>query len=165
VRNAKINEVFRIGFMHLLDEYGLSILKERKEDWGYILEGKNSTTGIRVVYEFKEAHVKIMLYRLVDGKIVDNTIYALQNDEKISGFSLEHIVALLNPKDAQSIVFPADNMVDEQDDLQNYLFELNTKIRKYAANILLGDFSLFDELDKQVKKEYQNYYTSHKPAV
>lgn len=162
MRKAKINEVFRAGFIQLLAEYGFSILKEKKEDWGYVLEGKNTTTGIRVVYEFKEAHVKIMLYRLVDGKIVDNTIHALQSGEKISGFSLEHIVALLNPEDALSIVFPAENVVDEQDDLQNYLFELNTKLRKYAVSILLGDFSLFDELDIRVKQEYQNYYASHK---
>lgn len=162
MRKSKINEVFRNGFIQMLDEYGFSILNEKKEDWGYILEEKNTTTGIRVVYEFKEAHVKIMLYQLVDGKIVDNTIHAIQSGEKISGFSLEHIVAFLNPEEVQCIVFPAENVVDEQDDLQNYLFELNTKLRKYASSILLGDFSLFDELDTRVKQEYQNYYTSHK---
>jgi len=119
MRKTTLNEVFINAFSYLADEYGFDILKEKNESWGYVLEGKNKTTGIRVTYEFKEAQAKVMLYRLIGGEIIDNTTQALLNGENINGFSLEHIIALLNPDEDQSIVYPAEAEVDEQDDRQN----------------------------------------------
>jgi hypothetical protein len=101
-----------------------------------------------------------MLYRLIGGEIIENTTQAILNGEKINGFSLEHIIALLNPDEDQSIVYPAEAEVDEQDDLLNYLVNINTKLIKYAVNILEGDFSLFEKLDRSVRQKYQTYYTS-----
>lgn len=158
MKKIRIDEVFRSAFSYLIDEYQFSISKQKKEDWGYIFEGKNTTTGLRVVYEFREAYAKVMLYRLVDGEIVDNTIGALQSDEKINGFSLEHIIALLDHGKEQSIVYPSINGIDQQNDLLDYLSDLNCKLKKYAINILTGDFRLFDELDKKVKQEYKAHY-------
>ena len=155
-----MNEVFVNAFSYLVDEYGFDILNGKNESWGYELEGKNTTTGIRVIYEYREAHAKVMLFRLIGEKIIDNTTRALQNGEKINGFSLEHIIALLNPDEDQSIVYPAEAEVDEQDDLLNYLVNINTKLIKYAANILEGDFSLFEKLDKSVRQKYQTYYNT-----
>lgn len=154
----KLRYLFIQSFDFLWEDYKFAIISDKIEKWGYILEAKNTVTGIKFIYEYKEAFVNVIIYRLVDGELIENTTHAIINDEKINGFSLNRIISVINPSDLQKVYHPKKKEVDENNDLEIYLEQIAVQIRKYLPEILKGNFNLFCKLDKIVKEEYKSYY-------
>jgi hypothetical protein len=159
----KIEQIFEEAFAFLVREYNFIVLSSRKERWGYYFTAINSTTGIEIEYEFREALIRPIVYRLVNGKIVKNTTSAIKNNKPIMGFSLEWILTLKNP---EAQIKPAyeygveSKFYDESAGLENYASFVAERLKEHADDVLKGDFSIFNTLDALVKENYKNYYTN-----
>ncbi len=165
MRKKKLEQVFEQTFDFLKNEYGFNTILSEREDWGYYFTAINSTTGIEIQYEFKEAFIQIVIYRLIDGKIVKNITNAIKNNEPITGFSLEWILAL---KNAEAQIKPAyeygieSKYYEKENGLKNYASIVAERLKEYASDILKGDFSVFSTLDIMVKENYKSYYQNKK---
>ena len=129
--------IFETAFDFLKNEFGFQILTSCKEDWGYHLIAKNSTTGVEVIYEFREALVQVIIYKLANGKIMKNMTRAIKSGEPISGFSLEWILALRNP---EAQIKPAykyginSEFYEQNIGLKNYIDLVVSRLKEYASD-------------------------------
>lgn len=155
-------EKFVSSFYFLKEEYNIDIYLERNTHYGCVIEGKNNTTGIRIVYEYKEAFIKVVLFQLVENEIVDNISSAIRTNDRILGYSLEHIILFLNPLEDISINYPSEKEENIENSLDIYLQDTEFKIKKYASKILMGDFSLFPKMEVEVRRKYNEYYSIRK---
>jgi len=158
MRKKELRNIFVRVFDFLWNDYDFVIKNDKKENWGYTLEAINRTTGIRVVYEYREAFINVILYELIDGEIIENTTQAILKNEKINGFSLDAIVSLINPNDLRKPFYPLEANVDRENDLANYASQVAKNLCKYGKDVLSGNFAIFKQLDPIVKKQYWNYY-------
>ena len=165
MKEDELEQVFEETFDFLKNEYGFNTLLSKREDWGYYFTAINLTTGIEIKYEFKEAFIQIVIYKLIDGKIVKNITKAIKNNETITGFSLEWILALKNP---EAQIKPAyeygieSKFYEKENGLKNYASIFAERLKEYASDILKGDFSVFSTLDIMVKENYKSYYQNKK---
>lgn len=155
----KLVEKFKNKLYFLVDEFKFDFDKEENTEWGCRLVGKNKTTGIHIVYEYKEAYVKVLFFQLENNQIIDNINKAIRSNEKILGFSLEHIISFKNPSESINIMYPSKYDTSINNDLDIFLNDLEHKIINYSSEILLGDFSLFDQLEIEIRKKYKDYYS------
>ena len=165
MKKKESEQIFEETFDFLKNEYGFNTVLSKREDLGYYFTAINSTTGIEINYEFKEAFIQIVIYRLIDGKIVKNITNAIKSNEPITGFSLEWILALRNP---EAQIKPAyeygieSPFYEKENGLKNYLSIVMERLKDYASDILEGDFSVFSTLDIMVKENYESYYQNQK---
>lgn len=165
MKKKELEQVFEKAFEFLKNEYDFNTLLSKREDWGYYFTAVNSTTGIEIKYEFKEAFIQIVIYRLIDGEIIKNITNAIKNNELITGFSLEWILALKNP---EAQIKPAyeygieSEFYEKEIGLKNYALIVAERLKEYASDILKGDFSVFSTLDIMVKENYKSYYQNKK---
>ncbi len=83
-------------FKFLELDYKFHFVKSKKESWGYEILYLNETTGVKIVYEYRKAYIFIFLYRLIDGKLIEDPGEIVQNT-KLNNFSLGDIVNIRNP--------------------------------------------------------------------
>lgn len=163
--NRTLSAMFEDVFSFLVDEYSFNILISKDEDWGYTFRAVNDTTGVEIIYEFTQAYLNIMLYRLIDGKIINNTMKAIKNNELINGFNLDLIIQIKNPSDMiqPAYVYGEDSEFYKPEvGLRNYLLLFANNLRTYATGILSGDFEIFILLDENMKEKYKDYYKNRK---
>ena len=146
-------------FKFLVLNYNFKLIKCYKEDWGYVLIYLNNDVGVKITYEYREAYIFIMLYKLIAGKLVENPL-SIRTDSTLYGYGLDDIVNLRNPSD---LIKPA-NQYDSNsifhkmnEGLTSYVAVFANNLRKYANDVLLGDFKIFKELDKVVKDRVKKY--------
>jgi hypothetical protein len=166
--------MFKEAFSFLYDEFGFSVLSSKQEKWGYYLSASNSTTGLKIENEFREAYIHVTLYKLIDGKIVENAriIENTQNaafyERPMTGFGLGWILSFRNPEVQIKPMYdypPESIFHDEQNGQWNYILFVASRLKEYASDILQGDFSIFPELDVFVKAEYAKYFEERKQAA
>ena len=158
--------LFQNAFKFLITDYNFKIISSKTDNWGIVIKAKNRTTGVKIIDEIREAYIQIVLYRLVDGEIVDNSSSVINatninNDEPMLGFGLGWIIELKDPE-AQllpSYEYGEDSpFKDEENGKKNYVEFVAAKLIMYANDILNGDFSTFVALDKMVKEYFRDYY-------
>ena len=149
-------KTFEEVFSFLSDEFEFKTIKSNSEDWGYCFTAVNNTTGVEIIYEIGDAYVNIILYKLVNGEIVDNTYKAIRNNEQINGFNLDLVVRNKNPND---LIRPAYEYGKDSEfykpgvGLKNYITVFADNLRKYGSEVLKGDFTVFNKLDKILKEK------------
>lgn len=159
MENNSYVDMFKSTFQFLIEDYHFGIISQSDEEWGHKMVLKNATTGVEIIYEVREAYINIMLYRLLNGEIRENTSSAIRNNETINGFNLDYIVNIRNPND---LIRPAyeygeySEFHEENYGLYKYISKFSDNIKKHAEDILNGDFDLFNQLDKVVKESYGN---------
>ena len=152
--SKEFDQIVKEEFDYLIKDYGFSLVKCKKVGAGYEILFKNKTTGVKIDYEFREAYIFVTIYRLRNGKLVENPRY-IKPDSVIHGFSLDDILALRNP---QAIVrpayeYPADSeFYDPVRGLTLYVRKFAQNLREYASELLEGDFRLFDKLEPIVRE-------------
>lgn len=152
------SDLFKNAFLFLIEDYQFSIIDQSDEEWGHKMVLKNSSTGIEVTYEIREAYVNIMLYRLIDGEILENTSRAIRNNDSINGFNLDYFVKVRNPND---LIRPAyeygeySEFYEGNHGLSKYVSKFADNLKNHAEDILIGDFKVFTQLDKVVKESYE----------
>jgi hypothetical protein len=161
MKKKTLSVTFEEVFDFLKKDFNFYTISSKDEDWGYSYEGKNKTTGIKITYEFTEAYINIMLYKLVDNEIVENTVSAIKGNKQINGFSLDLFVQVRNP---DSIIKPAYEYGVNSEyylpdvGLKNYAMLYANNLKQHATDVLNGDFSMFPQIEKIVKNKYKDYY-------
>ena len=93
MENPNFDIIAKEKFKFLETDYNFKIKKCTLENWGYTIIYLNNFVGIEIVYEFREAYVFIMLYKLIDGKLVYNSY----SKGIINGCGLDDIILIKNP--------------------------------------------------------------------
>jgi len=153
------NIIAQEQFKFLESEYGFRLLKCEKEDWGYELIYLNNKTGVKITYEYREAYIFIMLYQLEDGKIVENP-KSIDGNATLYGYAMEDLINLRNP---DALIKPAyeygeqSEYYDKENGLSLYVSAFASNLKKYAKDVLDGNFTIFPELEKIVKDRVKKY--------
>ena len=146
-------------FKFLVTDFGFQLSKSEKEDWGYELIYLSKTTGVKITYEFREAYIFIMLYKLVDGSLIANP-RSIQENTILYGYGLDDIIGLRNP---QNLIKPAyqygeeSEYYDKQKGLTLYVTAFANNLKEHASDVLAGDFKIFDEAYRVVKERVNKY--------
>ncbi len=140
-------------FAGITEQYGFSVTEQYSKQfrWEWIL--KNSTTGIRVVYEVRELYVWVLICRLVNGEI-KRTTGEMRSDTTIHCFDFKGLLTLRKKKDDYPFyhVFNVANH-NLSEILEHYVQDLE----KYGADVLQGDFDVFRSLDVIVKNRAREF--------
>ena len=168
MKNKELKQLFNDVFSFLKVDYGFDVISSKVDRWGYRFLGKNLTTGIKVIYEVREACIYVFLYKLIDGEIYHNFYHALKNDEKeqMLGFALDWIIELKDPEAQIKPTYEYDDgpdspFYDKENGFRNYAESVAEKLRKYGDEVMRGDFSVFEPLDAIVKDYYRDYYKNN----
>lgn len=146
-------------FKFLESDFGFQLSKSEKEDWGYELIYLSKTTGVKITYEFREAYIFIMLYKLVDGILVENP-RSIQENTVLYGYGLDDLIGLRNP---QALIKPAyqygeeSEYYDKKKGLTLYVTAFSNNLKEYTPDVLAGDFKIFGEAQKVVKERIKKY--------
>jgi hypothetical protein len=159
MKKKYFDKIAKEKFNFLENEFSFKLFKCKKEDWGYELIYLNKTTGVKIDYEYGHAYLFITLYKLVNEKFQENPLI-IKSDSKILGYSLDDIILL---KDPECIIKPAyeygkdSKYYDQEMGLTFYISDHAKNLIFYAKDVLLGDFKIFDNLEKIVKDRAAKY--------
>ena len=136
-----------------LQEYGFQPVSSVIDKDFCIIKMQNNTTGIALHYERRESNVFVYLYRLIDGKMVEDKI-PVSSDLPLNSIELQFIIQL---REGENYVCKIQSQSSKS--LDELIQAIAVDLKKYADDILKGDFGLFGELDSIAKKrrlEWQN---------
>lgn len=139
----KCRELFRF----LEKEYACSVVAV-ENDCGVFITYLNKTTGVRISLEPREGGIFVLLAQLINGKLPPYPIF-IKPETKLQSFYLDDIISLKSS--LQSHEQTAQNK-NSNNELTNKLYYYSTMLKKYASDILLGDFTIFPQLERIVKK-------------
>ncbi len=152
--SKSFDAVAKEQFGFLESQYGYRLAACDKENWGCKLIYLSNVTGVEVVFEYREACVFVMLYKLVEGTLQKNS-RNIDGNTVLHGYSLDDLVSIRSPQnsmkptyryDEQSIYFEKDVGFGQ------YVAAFAENLRCYAKDVLCGDFEIFLELDRVVKE-------------
>lgn len=136
-------------FGFLWEDFGFTDIYRDRTNFGSYITYKNATTAIKISLEPREGGIFVELYRLIKGKLPRHPI-KIHSDTVINGFDLNDLIAL---RSSPTLVVKQEiEKISRPDYLEKVLLEYANALRKYAVDILNGDFGVFLELEKIVKK-------------
>jgi hypothetical protein len=145
-------------FRYLADDFQFRLEKCKKIDGGFDILYVNNVCGVHIVYEFREAFLFITLHKLQNGKFVDNP-RPIKPESILTGFSLDDILLQRAP---DAIIKPAysygadSEFYDKERGLTLYVSKFSKNLKDHAADVLTGDFKIFEVLEPIVKKRAQS---------
>ena len=152
MKKRELDNMFKERFGFLFTDFRFKIISSKKENWGYKLVAANLTTGVEITYEFREAYIEVNLFKLIDGKIINNMQHAMRNDDPMLGFGLGWVIMLKKPEARIKSAYEYEiNFID-------YSLMVADRLKEYASDILNGDFSSFDALNTMVKEYWKEYF-------
>jgi hypothetical protein len=140
----------RDKFNYLCKEYGFVEINNVYDKDFCIIKMKNSTTGIALHYERREADLFVYLYRLVNGEIVDDKT-PLSPQLPLNCIELRYIIQF---KKSDSFILKYSH-----ESFDELIGDIAADLKLYGNEILNGDFEIFNEVDAIAKKrrlEWQN---------
>ena len=157
---AKIFDIIaKEQFNFLESEYNFRLSKCDKKDWGYEIVYLNNTTGVKIIHEYRESYIFILLYRLVNEKLIEAS-GNIKEDTILHSYGLDDIVNLHNPSALISPTYEypdASKFHDQHKGMSLYVSAFADNLKTYAKDVLIGNFEIFPELDKVVKERVRNY--------
>ncbi|AJR14779.1 hypothetical protein LEP1GSC020_3815 [Leptospira interrogans serovar Grippotyphosa str. 2006006986] len=141
-------------FKFLELDYNFRFIKSLKESWGYEILYLNQTTGVKIVYEYREAYIFIFLYRLIDGKLVEDPGEIVQNT-LLNSFGLDDIINIRNPLALLKATYeyPENSHYhDKTNGWNQYISDFANNLKQYANDVLAGNFEIFEKVDPIVKE-------------
>lgn len=141
------------GFSFLQHEYGFTLASSDIKKEYCIVKMKNSTTGISLQYEVMEDDIIVYLHRLLDGEIVEDK-YPLSVDIPLNAIELRFIIQF-----KQGVNYISKFKSSSSESYDQLIADTANDLKKYADDILNGDFEVFDKVGAIAKKrrlEWQN---------
>lgn len=136
-------------FKFLKEEFKFIKVETNIETYGTFLTYKNNTTAIKLSFEPMEAGVYVYIMRLINNDIPDSPIDINSNTE-LYGFYLEDIIHF---KDKNFILKrPPLKEIIKNKVLKQIVAQYAKALKLYASDILNGNFKIFFQLEKIVKK-------------
>jgi len=136
-------------FRFLSAEYGLKTTSIKKDVYGCYATYRNDVVAVEISFEIKDGGIFIMLCRMVNGELPEDEIF-VRSETVLNRFDLEDVVNLNDPSVDLEPDF-ADPYNPTAKELVENLKVYAEALKKYAKDILSGDFSIFAELEKIVK--------------
>jgi hypothetical protein len=134
-------------FKFLEKEFNCKVEIE-EDNLGVFITYLNKTTAIRVSYEHREDNVSILFSMLIDGKIPKYPIIIKPNTT-IYSFYLDDILSFKSIPDEDKQRLGKKNIgIDFFERIQ----PLAKMVKEYTSDLILGDFRIFCQLEKMVKK-------------
>ncbi len=131
-------------FNYLVTEFNFSPFSARKDGSLYEIVFRNNTTAVIVNWERSENWIYIELYRLVSGKLItDPTNISTQTN--LNGYYLDDLLSIRHPS------FPPIKHPVSDKGIVDAITSYSTMLHRYAADVLNGDFTIFNELERIVK--------------
>ena len=131
-----------------LKRHNLTLLSEKKEDWGFKLFFKNEVAGLLITFENKGLHLTFDIAELKQGKwppVVDQ----IEKETKLYLFDLNDITSLFCREGTVSSY--ATESEDPVEDLEKRTDAYITNLERYTGEVFKGDFSLFKKVEEKVK--------------
>lgn len=137
----------RNAFRFLEGEFSCWSVRDDLSEYRAACIWRNEKMAVTVSLELSYPGLFVKFSRLVDGKIPETPVN-IEDEPVLHSFYLEDLVALRAPHEVVRYE-PEDLWKPERLAELIYLDALLT--RKHAADILTGDFSVFDDLEKIVR--------------
>jgi len=153
--NNQVVEIIKNAFSFLNTEYKLSVIEDKMSDFGYKLVFKGTKTAVSIIFEFREAYVNIILHKLINGEI-QNDVYPYKEEVPLNNIGLDFIVKYKDPKQLTKPLYDyTSDYYGKDNAFEIMVNSLSMNLRKFAHEVLIGDFSVFSEVDKFVKEHYK----------
>jgi len=143
----------KMNFIFLQQEYGFQDVSSVIDKDFCIIKMQNNTTGIALHFERRDYTLFVYLYRLIDGKMVEDKI-PVSAELPLNSIELQYIIQLReDSNDNTNIKSQTSKSLDE------LMQDVAANLKKYADDVLKGNFEAFSEVDSIAKKrrlEWQN---------
>lgn len=139
-------------FLFLEKEFDCNLESQIKNTCGLTICYKNSTTAIQISLEERDGGIFVELVRLVNNKISERPIQ-INKRTKLYRFDLED---LLDVKNASLKIEhpPLEDLVfnsGREKVVEKVLIQYAEGVRRYAKDVLNGDFAIFSQLERVIK--------------
>lgn len=135
-------------FKFLERDFGCELISVERDSYGTCISYKNLATAVEIGFKPIDGYVYVMLIRLINGEIPPYE--EVKPKITINNFYLLDVVNFYNPTFNLQLP-PLEAWLNYQT-LKKELNQQAEYLRKYTADILKGDFSIFPELEEIVKK-------------
>jgi hypothetical protein len=135
----------RKSFRYLETKYNFELINSKKTRWVEAVLYKNSTTAVEILYEWREKKLLILLIRLINNQIPEYPIF-IKPDTRLNQFYLDDVITLVLNRPLKK------SELDSEMDLERSIEFYSNALEEYGGEILRGDFNMFLDLDKIVKK-------------
>lgn len=131
-----------------------------KYKYSYSIIYRNLTTAIEISYDVRDEGISVLIYRLVGGEIPEYPIF-ISKKTIVNCFYLNDLIAIRSPNPHKE--FYAIHNIKEfppiYDDktIRRIVNEYAIALKKYASDILVGNFEIFKKLEKRVKERAAKY--------
>ena len=134
-------------FKFLEEEFAFKPPKRQRTHMSPSLTYQNDTTAVEVSLEPLDGGVFVLLSRLINGKIPEYPIFVTR-EMTLHSYYLDDLVNLKMPD--TPVRETSEDPLDERE-VKKLLAQGAAQLRELGGDILRGDFSVFDKLDKIVK--------------
>jgi hypothetical protein len=148
INKKKFTHICKSYFNYLTSDYDFHLVSTEEDDWGYEILFKTNAVGVSLTFEYRDFYLSVKLCRLQKGEFPPKPS-EIGPDTLLECFDLDDIVLL---KSKESLIPPhkLDTKLDNTL-LDSIIQRQAENLKKFAKDILGGNFSLFLELDKIVK--------------
>jgi len=134
-------------FRFLEEEFAFKPPKQQRNHLSSSLIYQNDTTAVEISLEPMDGGLSVLLSRLVNGKIPVYPIFVTR-EMTLHSFYLDDLVSLKVPNTPMRSSL-GDQLGERE--VKKLLSQGATQLQELGGDILTGDFSIFDKLDKIVK--------------
>jgi len=143
-------ELCRRRFEFLTQEHECRLRQIKKYNYDATVTYLNRTTGVQIGFEPRMGGVFVTLARLTEGEFPLYPQGHIEGTNDPSAFDLEDLVKLRGGETVNQTSINVTN--PSLDALDRVLVQYAHKLRDYGGPILSGDFSVFPDLAKIVRK-------------
>lgn len=130
--------------------FGFRLLTFEQWDHGHEVIYQSDVTGVLIQYSSRHRYLQIMLYRLVQGRLIRNPPIPKPGSE-VYGYLLNDLIELTDPLEKIRPMNGEDysNQPITEECLTAYLCACARKLIFHGCEILTGDFRLIDQLEHE----------------
>lgn len=141
----KFLELCKQEFNFLIDRYGFELKSSKREAGNtYKTTYQNSTTAVIINWDQREHWIYVEFYKLTHGKLVLDPL-AISRGAPIKGFYLDTLLSIRSPQTS------IKNMPTNISEVESCLKDYSKATEIFAADILEGNFSILEEIEKAEK--------------
>jgi len=151
-------EISRGLFNFLEVKYGYELIAIRDGDGCSYLMYSNKDVGIgfKLLYELSSSFVFVLVYRLIEGEFRDNCL-PISDDTEITCIDFNDTLMPEHKMRPAYEYGEESSYFDAEDGLRNYVEEFSSRLRLFGKNILIGDLSIFPEIEKIIKRRAKEF--------
>ena len=149
--------VARNAFGFLETERGFTLTDSVEGTWGGSLTYVNLEKGVAVKpqYEFSAAFVFLFIYKLENGKIVENE-YPIVDCAKINSIDFNDVLPVEKKMRAAYDYANHSEYFDEKYGLRNFVRDFSVRLHDYGSDLLQGDFTAFERVGAIIKSRAES---------